>query len=50
MFTDGFFSPQVSESHSNPTRVASDESGMCRRVVRNPYRMENHIKCIFSHI
>ena len=26
------------------------EVGIRRRVVRNPYHMENHTKCIFSHI
>ena len=30
-----------------PPRV--DEGGIRRRVVRNPSRMENHTKCIFSH-
>ena len=39
----GFFSPRVSESR--PTY----ESGIWRRVVRNPSHMENHTKCIFSH-
>ena len=42
---DGFVSPQVYECHSN----LWDSSGIWRRVVRNPSRMENHTKCIFSH-
>ena len=33
----------------NPTRVACDEDGIWRPVVRNPSHMKNHTKCIFSH-
>ena len=33
-----------------PARVACDDRGILRRVVRNPSHMENHTKCIFSHI
>ena len=43
---DGFFSPQVSESHSS--RFCND-GGFWRRVVRNPSHMENYAN-EFSHI
>ena len=33
----------------NPARVAYDEDGILRQVVRNPSHMENNPKCIFSH-
>ena len=33
----------------NPTRVAYNEGGIRRQVVRNPSHMGNHTKCIFSH-
>ena len=46
------FTCEMDFSHhksSNPARVACDESGIRREVVRNPSHMENHTKCIFSH-
>ena len=43
------FPCQMDFSHHespNPARVACDEGGIRRQVVRNPSRMENHTKCI----
>ena len=39
----------LTTSLPNPTQVTCDEGGIRRRVVRNPSRMENYTKFIFSH-
>ena len=43
------FPCEINFSHHespNPTRVACDQGGIRRQVVRNTSRMENHTKCI----